>query len=113
MKDTRLTLITRGAAGESRPVFVDSFAIFRWALTSRVGTAHLDVERAIIDRAASADDFLTLLSSVTPETRADILFIDHDDSGYLSARGRGDERVLYALSAMDVQFYLQAGLHAA
>jgi hypothetical protein len=33
--------------------------------------------------------------------------IREDDSGFLSATSRGDGRILYALSAEDMEFYLE------
>ncbi len=114
----RITLVTAGKdlpergweysrEGSSRPVFVDTLSVLRWAVSSRVGLSYLDLERVIIDRAASPADYLDILSSLAPDFCGDVLYVGDGDSGYLSARGRGGDRVLYAMSAEDVRFYLE------
>lgn len=79
----------------------------------RAIAAH-DVERIVVDRCASAEEYLQLLAHLTHEVRADVLLIRENGLSFLSAVGRGGDRVLYALSADDVEFYLQIhGLAAA
>ncbi len=41
------------------------------------------------------------------ELSGDILLIHDNGAGFLSATGRGGDRVLYALTAHDVRFYLE------
>ena len=72
-----------------------------------------DVERVILDRCASADEFLHLLAALPGEVLGDVLSVREDGGAFLSATGRGGDRVLYALSPADVGFYLEAnGLSA-
>ncbi|HYC60972.1 MAG TPA: hypothetical protein VEK79_15525 [Thermoanaerobaculia bacterium] len=88
--------------------FLESIAALKFAVRTSVLGAGLDIERVIVDRAGSAEDFLDLLASMPAELAADIMFIRDDGSGFLSATGRGGDRVLYALAAQDVRFYLEA-----
>ncbi len=102
----RFTLVVRNAFEAAprwqgrRMLFVGSLALIDGAV------ARHDVERIILDRSASANDFLQLLASI-PALIADILLLGPHGGGFLSAAGRGGDRVLYALSADDVDFYLQ------
>jgi hypothetical protein len=82
------------------------FTAVRCSLTRGVNV-DFDVERVILDRSVSASEFLSLLSNLPEELHADILFIREDDSAFLSSTGRGGDRLLYALSPVDVRFYLE------
>ena len=66
-----------------------------------------DVEGVIIDGAASATEYLHLLATLPTAYAGDVVLID-DDYAFVSATGRGGDRVLYTLRAEDVQFYLEA-----
>jgi len=66
----------------------------------------LDAERLIIDRAACAESFLEVLATIPVEFSGDVLRIDERGGGFLSATGRGGDRVLYMLRPDDVRFYL-------
>jgi hypothetical protein len=108
----RLTLIARSpAAGNSvntsstRVVAVDALTVLLQA--SIDGIVHLDVERVILDRSASAADFLGFLASLPAQFSGDVLLITEDDGAYLSTSGRGGGRILYSLTADDVTFYLR------
>jgi hypothetical protein len=68
----------------------------------------LDIERVILDCAATASQFLDLLTVMPPEFVGDALMIRADGSAFLSAMARAGSRVLYALTVTDVDFYLQA-----
>lgn len=87
----------------SRLLFTETFAALRFAL--RAG-AQLDIERVIVDRAASEGEFLDLLASLPTDFAGDVLLIGREKA-YLSACGRGGDRVLYALREVDVRFYLE------
>jgi hypothetical protein len=89
----------------TRLLFTESFNALRFALRAGAG-AQLDIERVIVDRAAGEGDFLDLLSSLPTDFTGDVLLIG-DDKAYLSACGRGGDRVLYALRTIDVRFYLE------
>jgi hypothetical protein len=115
----RITLIARSVSkpdidwnyashARRRVAFVDSVRALRYALESAVCDIGLDIGRVIIDRAGSTDDFLSLLTSLPAEYNGDILYLRDDGTAVLSATARGGDRVLYALSAHDVRFYLEA-----
>ena len=115
----RVTLIAREAqkpqmdwnarAGHRASLaFIDSVSALRYALGPAVSDVGLDIGRVIVDRAGEADDFLDLLTALPGEYMGDVLMIREDGTGVLSAAGRGGDRVLYALMAYDVRFYLEA-----
>jgi hypothetical protein len=115
----RITLVTRRAGTSARDwdatrespnriIFLEAFTVLRYALTSGVSDMQQDVERVIIDRSATAAQYLETLAALPAEFNGDVVFIRPDDTGFLSATGRGGDRVLYSLSAHDVQFYLEA-----
>lgn len=66
----------------------------------------VDLGKVIFDQSISSDRFLEFLSRIPPLYRGDILLIQPDGGGYVSAVARGDGRVLYRLRAIDVQFYI-------
>jgi hypothetical protein len=115
MRDLRrITLIARGAnassrgwdaskGAENRVIFAETFSILRGALDH----ASHDVDRLIIDGTASGSQFLELLTSLPHAFIGDVLFIRDGETSYLSTVGRGDGRLLYALTSTDVQFYLE------
>jgi hypothetical protein len=87
--------------------FLDSVKALRFAVSAAVCDVGLDIERVVVDRAGTAEEFLDLLAALPAELNGDVLMIRDDGSGFLSATGRGGDRVLYALSAYDVRFYLE------
>jgi hypothetical protein len=96
----------RSRAGTAT-VFLESTAALRHAL--RAGTeSGFDIGRVIVDRAGTGEDFLHLLTALPPEYTGDALFIRDTGGGFLSATGRGGDRLLYALRDHDVRFYLEA-----
>jgi hypothetical protein len=120
MNDTRrITLVSRNdripprgwdfsTAAPSRIIPVDSLLVLRYALAGGLSELHRDVERVVLDRTCSAAEYLTVLSSLPDDFTGDVLLITQDDSGFLSSLGRGSGRLLYALSARDLGFYLEA-----
>jgi len=116
--DNRITLIARHSSkpdvdwnytrcrGEN-VAFLDSIQALKFALRASLNDVGLDIERVIVDRAGDADEFLDLLSSIPAELAGDILLIRDDGAGFLSATGRGCDRVLYALTRQDIRFYLE------
>jgi hypothetical protein len=60
-----------------------------------------------VDRVGDGDEFLDLLAALPDEFSGDVLLVRDDGTGVLSASGRGGNRVLYALMAHDVRFYLE------
>lgn len=73
----------------------------------RAGIASRDVERIILDRSSSADDFLRFLAALPVEAAGDVMLVGADGGAFLSAVGRGGDRVLYRLGPTDVAFYLE------
>jgi len=113
----RITLINRNPAltssdwdcspdSSTRIIFVRAVAMLEYALKNAVSELHRDVERVVIDRSATASDCLELLARLPHEYHGDVLVVRQDGTGYLSASARGDGRVLYPLSADDIEFYL-------
>lgn len=103
----RFTIVVRSGSAPAmswrgrRILFVGSLALIDAAL------ARHDVERIILDRSVTAEEFLNLLATIPAAVTADILFVGPQGGGFLSAIGRGGDRVLYAPSPRDVDFYLQ------
>jgi hypothetical protein len=87
----------------TRIIMVRTVAILEHALSE----LDRDVERVIVDRGATAAEGLHLLAHLPAEFHGDVLIITSDGSGFLSARARGDGRMLYPLTAVDVDFYLE------
>jgi hypothetical protein len=87
--------------------FLDSMGALKFAMRSTLTHGGLDIERVIVDRAGTPGDFLDLLASVPPQLAGDILYINDQGAGFLSATGRGGDRVLYSLMPRDVRFYLE------
>ncbi len=114
----RITLISRNQRtttrdwdmslhAPSRAIAVDSLLVLRYALAGGLAGFDRDVERVVLDRTTSASEYLALLASLPEQFTGDVLLITHDDSGFLSALGRGGDRVLYSLAAVDLRFYLE------
>jgi len=114
----RITLIARKATKPNvdwnyartpsmRVAFLETVNALKFALGVAVSDAGLDIERVIVDRAGTAEEFLDLLSALPEEFNGDVLLIRDDGNGFLSATGRGGDRVLYSLIARDVRFYLE------
>jgi hypothetical protein len=112
----RITLIARPAAASrdwnatpdasTRVIFVHAMTILQHALRNGVREFGRDVERVIADRAGSPAEYLDMLARLPHEFLGDVLLICADGSGFLSSVARGDGRILYALGAHDVDFYL-------
>jgi hypothetical protein len=66
----------------------------------------LDVERIVLDRTLNAEEFLFLLAKLPHELAGDVMLLTESGGAFLSATGRGGDRVMYALAAHDVEFYL-------
>ena len=77
-----------------------------FALARGIEEMGKDIEAVIIDGTATAAEYLHLLSVLPPAYAGDVLLIEND-SAFVSATGRGGDRVLYALRPEDVRFYLE------
>jgi hypothetical protein len=96
-----------GLRAQSHIVFASSFKILCYALEDALSKYGHDVERVVIDRAANPADYLELLAHISPKFAGDIVFVLEGEKGYLSAIGRGGDRVLYPLDHEDLRFYLE------
>lgn len=114
----RITLVSRHTQLQQRSwlrtpeapcriVLLDSFTVLRYTVASLVIAMDADVERIILDRSSSASDYLSLLAELPHEFTGDVVMIRDDETGFLSAMGRGGDRILYALSANDLRFYFE------
>ena len=114
---TRLTIIACDPARNSlewndelrdgrRMVFLDGAACMQLSLRAALAEPMLDTERVVLDGVAPAETFLEMLAALPPHFNGDMLRIDKRGAGFLSATGRGGDRVLYALEPDDVHFYL-------
>jgi len=115
----RITLVARRAGtadrdwdasrdAANRIIFLEAFTVLRYALGSGIVEMQQDVERVILDRCATAAQYLDLLTALPQEFSGDVVYVRPDDTGFMSATGRGGDRVLYSLSREDVRFYLEA-----
>lgn len=112
----RLTLVVTGPSPSQREwvspaettslMFLDSY---QWLEAMIASKSELDIARVVLDKgAASSTDLLRLLVSCGEHFRGDVLLIGPDGGGFLSAIGRGGERILYSPTQTDVEFYLWA-----
>lgn len=91
----------------SRMIFIPKFALLRQAIQGGLSDLRQDVERVVLDGCASAAEFLDLLASLPTEFVGDVVFGTEEGSGFISAIGRGGDRVLHAFDATDLDFYLE------
>jgi hypothetical protein len=89
-------------------VRVPNVSMLSAALDTGIRELGIEVTHVILDGAASAPQFLSLLSEVPVEFRGDILWIAQDGLAFLSGMTAGDGRVLYRLKPDDVHFYIIA-----
>jgi hypothetical protein len=110
----RITLLARGAAAPARAwnvsgnapnhvIPVDTFSMLPWALDN----AKQDVDRVVIDGTASAIEYLEFLAALPHTFGGDVLYMRADGNSFLSTAGRGGDRLLYALTPSDLDFYLE------
>lgn len=91
----------------NRVILLDSFTVLRYAISSHFVDLDVDVERVILDRNSSPAEYLSMLAGLPHSFTGDVVLITADDSAFLSALGRGGDRVLYSLSSRDLHFYLE------
>src|SRR6185436_11999642 len=106
----RLTLVAMETEGDvewmNEIAFIPGGPFLSLAISAALTEPTLDAERVILDRGVSAETFLEILATLPQEFSGDVLRIDERGCGFLSATGRGGDRVLYALKPDDVRFYL-------
>jgi hypothetical protein len=114
LEGTRLTLVTRGGYRDWETTDLATTSVMTVASLSELTLTvvdlwmALDIERVILDHAATASQFLDLLTALPQEFAGDAMTIREDNTAFLSSISRGSGRVLYTLTATDVDFYLQA-----
>lgn len=91
----------------SRMIFIPKLALLHQAIHGGLSGLREDVERVVLDGCASATEFLDLLASLPTEFVGDVVFGTEEGSGFISAMGRGGDRVLHAFNAIDLDFYLE------
>lgn len=116
--ERRITLVTYGkqsparswnssTEAESRIVLLDSLDLLRSTVASPLIHSDVDVERIVLDRCCSESEYLSFLTQLPHEFTGDVLMVRESETSFLSATGRGGDRILYALSDDDVKFYLE------
>lgn len=118
MHTDRLTLIAHetgcgwrisdGPAARQQVEVTETGPTLGLSLLAALAEETLDVERVILDDAGTPEMFLELLTRLPSTYTGDVLRIDRFGRGFLSATGRGGDRVLYALEPDDVRFYFAA-----
>jgi len=88
-------------------IFIPNLALLRQAIHGGLSGLRQDVERVVLDGCASAAEFLDLLASLPMEFVGDVVFGTEQGPGFISAMGRGGDRVLHAFNAIDLDFYLE------
>ena len=96
-----------GDDAPSRIVFSSFFKIIRHTFKAEIHELGEDIERVIIDRTATAAEFLELLAHLSDQFVGDVIFIRDGETAYMSAIGRNGGRVLYAMRDDDLRFYLE------
>lgn len=102
---SRLTVVVSRRDGEE--AWVKSVTLVD-SVPAMLGVAATeDVERVILDRSVTTDEFLDLLAALPSHIAGDVMLVRDNGRAFLSAVGRGGDRVLYALAPCDVAFYFQ------
>ena len=123
MEDKRSGKLVLLCAGGSEPAMdwelvsslhnVVQVAEWRWAAAAlETGVRELghEIHSVIFDKSTDALSFLQFLTTVPYEFRGDILFIESGNRAFLSSCTPRDGRILYQLTARDLDFYIQAHL---
>ena len=88
-------------------VHVESFALLEAALETKLCRASIEFAAVILDRSVTAAKYLELLSRLPAGFRGDVVLINHDGTGFLSAVTPNDGRLLYRLSTKETDFYVK------
>lgn len=65
----------------------------------------VEITHLVLDKVATASEFLSFLVALPTSFRGDVLFIENDRRAFLSSV-RMDDRVLYQLGHADIDFYV-------
>ncbi len=87
-------------------VHVESFALLEAALDTKLCRASIEFAAVILDRSVTAAKYLELLAGLPAGFRGDVVLINHDGTGFLSAVTPNDGRLLYRLSTKETDFYV-------
>lgn len=93
-------------AEDSRVIETRNLNLLKESLHLALRDVDVEVVRIVFDQSIDAEGWLEFLSDLPSGTRGDILFIAASGKAFLSAVGRGDERVIYKLMDADLGFYL-------
>lgn len=96
------------AAADSRVITVRNLNLLKDSLHLAQNFIDVEVVRVVFDRSVDAEEWLEFLTVMPQGFRGDVLFVSKTEKAFLSAVGRGDERVTYKLEGRDIQFYLEA-----
>lgn len=110
----RITLVVRGIAAPprvwdtsiqaaNRIIFVDAISMLPFVLDH----AAQDVDRLLVDGAATPVEFLELLATLPQSFPGDVVLMRPIGNSFLSTAARAEGRMLYALTATDLEFYLE------
>lgn len=112
-REARTTLVVQDWGGSGSVdtaigavMLVDSAAAARFVIRTQAVEMSLDIDRVIVDKAATPLECLHFITQLPHEFAGDVLFILDGQKAFLSASGRGGDRLLYGLSQSDVAFYL-------
>lgn len=111
MRDDRSTLVLVTPDAPESPwrapgsIILTNYALLDAALHAGVTEYGREIARVVFDGSISAERFLAFLSSLPIGFRGDVLFIQPNGDGFLSAVSRDDGRYLYNLTSRDVDFY--------
>jgi hypothetical protein len=114
----RITLVLRNQASTprnwnarqvapSRLIFVNSLRVLTAALEGATRDLQHDVERIVLDRTASALQYLELLANLPAGFNGDVLLVRPDGGAFLNSLGRGGDRVMYNLDRANLHFYFE------
>lgn len=117
MRDQKTTLVlirqgtdTHADWFHEGAIVLNNYSLLVGALHAGVTEYGREVARVIVDRSLAPAQFLDLLSRLPMGFRGDVLLIQEDGSGYLSAISRDEGRYLYSLTPSDIRFYRDAAL---
>jgi hypothetical protein len=87
-----------------RTIRIPNLAVLEYTLRGLDPSTH-DVERIIVDHAATPTEHLRLLSALPDHFAGDVMLIGAEGA-FLSASSRGDGRKLWQVSEENLRFYL-------
>ena len=95
------------AAADSRVIPVRNLNLLKDSLHLAQNFIDVEVVRVVFDQSVDAEEWLEFLTAMPQGFRGDVLFVSKEETAFLSAVGRSDERVMYKLEGQDIRFYLE------